>query len=157
MSNGIDQELLAERAAAVLAHLDRVADHLPADPDALRPMTSTTDTVVLHLWQAIQTVIDLAVATCVRLGLGSPPTYGDAFRRLADAHVVADDLAERLARAAGFRNLVVHGYGQLDLRRVHAIAGTGAVDLRAFLAALRDRATPGPSARTGSAGEAAGP
>jgi hypothetical protein len=57
----IDRELLAERAAAVLRHLDRVADHLPADPAELRPMTSATDTVVLHLWQAVQVVIDLGV------------------------------------------------------------------------------------------------
>lgn len=137
-SGGTDRELLAERSAAVLRHLDRVADHLPADPDQLRPMTSTTDSVVLHLWQAVQVVIDLAVSMCVRLGLGSPPTYADAFRLLAEAGVLADALADRLARAAGFRNLIVHAYGRLDLRRVHAVAVSGPADLRAFLAALRD-------------------
>lgn len=73
-------------------------------------MSSATDTVVLHLWQAIQVVIDLAASTAVRLGLGSPPTYGDAFRSLADAHVIDEALGARLARAAAFRNLVVHGY-----------------------------------------------
>ncbi|MFP5068933.1 HepT-like ribonuclease domain-containing protein [Pseudonocardia nantongensis] len=52
--------------------------------------------------------------------------------------VVDPDLAERLARAAAFRNLLVHAYGDLDLRRVHAIASEGPADLRAFLAALRD-------------------
>lgn len=48
------------------------------------------------------------------------------------------DLAGRLARAAGFRNLVVHGYGRLDLQQVHAVATSGPADLRALLAALRD-------------------
>jgi uncharacterized protein YutE (UPF0331/DUF86 family) len=139
MSRAVDGELLAERTATVLAHLDRVADHLPDDPSDLRPMTSATDTVVLHLWQAIQVVIDLAAGTCVRLGLGSPPTYGDAFRLLAGADVIDDELGERLARAAAFRNLLVHAYGRLDLQRVHAIARTGPDDLRAFLAALRDQ------------------
>jgi uncharacterized protein YutE (UPF0331/DUF86 family) len=140
MNGPVDRELLAERAAAVVRHLDRVAEHLPAQPTDLRPLTSSTDTVVLHLWQAVQVVIDLAVSTCVRLGLGSPPTYGDAFRLLAEADVIAEDLADRLARAAGFRNLIVHGYGRLDLQRVHAIARAGPADLRAFLVALRDRA-----------------
>jgi uncharacterized protein YutE (UPF0331/DUF86 family) len=138
MNAGVDRELLAERAATVVRHLDRVAAHLPADPAELRPMTSTTDTVVLHLWQALQVVIDLAVSTCVRLGLGSPPTYADAFRQLADAQVIPAELADRLARGAGFRNLLVHGYGRLDLHRVHAVAGAGPADLRAFLAALRE-------------------
>lgn len=130
---GIDRELLAERAAAVGRHLDREAAHLPAHPDGLRPLSAAIDTVVLH-----QT-IDLAVSSCVRLGLGSPPTYGDAFRSLAAAGVVDGELAGRLARAAGFRNLVVHAYADPDLRRVHAIASDGPADLRAFLAALRDR------------------
>lgn len=49
-------------------------------------------------------------------------------------------LAERLARAVGFRNFVVHAYGRLDLQRVHAVATAGPADLRAFLTALRDQA-----------------
>ncbi|MGH3980565.1 MAG: type VII toxin-antitoxin system HepT family RNase toxin [Pseudonocardiaceae bacterium] len=140
MSPAVDRELLAERAAAVGRHLDRVARHLPGDPAELRPDEAATDTVILHLWQAVQVVIDMAVSTCVQLGLASPPTYADAFRRLANARVIPQELAERLARAAGFRNLVVHAYGRLDLQRVHATATSGPADLRAFLAALRDHA-----------------
>jgi uncharacterized protein YutE (UPF0331/DUF86 family) len=93
---------------------------------------------VLNLWQAIQIVIDLAASSCVRLGLGSPPTYGDAFRLLAGAEIIDSGLADRLARAAAFRNLLVHAYASLDLARVHAIALDGPDDLRAFLAAVRD-------------------
>lgn len=137
MTGELDGEILAERAAAVLRHLDRVAEHLPHEATALRPMTATTDTVVLHLWQAVQVVIDLAVSSCVRSGLGSPTSYADAFHRLGEAGTLPMDLADRLSRAAGFRNLVVHGYGRLDLQRVHAIARDGPADLRAFLASLR--------------------
>ena len=138
MSPGLDRELLAERSATVLRHLDRVGAHLPPDPADLTSLSSATDTVVLHLWQAVQVTIDLAMSSCVRLGLGAPGTYAEAFRLLADGGVVDSGLAERLARAAGFRNLIVHGYGRLDLHRVHAAARAGPADLRAFLAALRD-------------------
>lgn len=140
MNPPLDREVLAERSAAVIAHFDRVAAHLPADASELRPMSAATDTVVLHLWQAVQMVIDLATSSCVRLGLGSPATYAEAFGLLARADVLDAGLAERLARAAGFRNLLVHAYAALDLRRVHVIARAGPADLRAFLAALRDRA-----------------
>jgi uncharacterized protein YutE (UPF0331/DUF86 family) len=53
--------------------------------------------------------------------------------------VLDSALADRLARAAGFRNLIVHAYADLDLRRVHTIATVGPPDLRAFLIAPRDR------------------
>ena len=138
MTRAIRPELLAERAATVRRHLDRVADRLPPDPAGLAPMSDATDAVVLHLWQAIQVVIDTAVSSCVALGLGAPSTYGDAFRALGRHGVVEPELADRLARAAAFRNLLVHAYGDLDLRRVHAIASSGPADLLAFLAALRD-------------------
>lgn len=101
-------------------------------------MSDATDAVVLHLWQAVQVVIDMAISACVRRGLGSPPTYGDAFRRLGEHGLIDEELAARLARAAGFRNLVVHAYADLDLERLHRMATTGPGDLRAFLAALRD-------------------
>lgn len=47
--SGIDHELLAERAAAVERHLDRVAYYLPADSGDLLPDAPATDTVILHL------------------------------------------------------------------------------------------------------------
>ncbi len=45
-------------------------------------------------------------------------------------------LAERLVRAVGLRNIVVHAYTDLDLKIVHEAARTGPADLRAFAAAL---------------------
>ncbi|MGH3718516.1 MAG: type VII toxin-antitoxin system HepT family RNase toxin [Pseudonocardiaceae bacterium] len=141
MSVAIDRELLAERAAAVDRHLRRVAEHLPRHAEDMQPLSTRTDAVVLRLWQAVQVVIDLAVSSCVRLGLGSPPTYTDAFRMLTGARVIPGELAQRLGHAAGFRNLIVHAYAELDLRRVHTAATSGPADLRAFLAALRDHAS----------------
>jgi len=132
----IDAEVLAERTAAIERHLRRVADRLPARPEDLRPLTDASDAVVLHLWLAVQIAVDLAVHACVRLGLGSPPTYADAFRRLENAGILDSRLATALVRAAGFRNVIAHAYEGVDLLRVHAAARTGPADLRAFLAKI---------------------
>lgn len=58
---------------------------------------------------------------------------------LGEYGVIDEALAGRLARAAGFRNVVVHAYTDLDLRRVHDAAVRGPGDLTMFLAALGDR------------------
>jgi uncharacterized protein YutE (UPF0331/DUF86 family) len=134
----LDREVFAERAAAVQRHLARVAERLPSSPDGFEAATDASDAVILHLWQATQIVIDLATAACIRQGLGTPSTYADAFARLAGSGVIDTSLADRLARAAGFRNLVAHAYERLDMRRVHEAARSGPSDLRAFLLALRD-------------------
>jgi uncharacterized protein YutE (UPF0331/DUF86 family) len=134
----LDPEVLAERAMAVRRHLARVAERLPGRPEELRPATDASDAVVLHLWQAVQVVIDLAVSACLQSDLGTPASYADAFRRLAAGGIIAEALAERLALAAGFRNVVAHAYDHLDMDRVFRAATDGPRDLEAFLAALRD-------------------
>ncbi len=136
-----DRAVLAERMMAVERHLARVAARLPASPTDLQPSTDASDAVILHLWQATQIVIDLAMAACVALKLGTPSSYADAFKRLGAAGVVDNDLSDRLVRAAGFRNVVAHAYDTLDMRRVHLAATHGPLDLRAFLARLRDRSS----------------
>lgn len=131
-----DRDLLAAKTAAVERHLSRVAAKLPHEPSELKPSSDTSDTVVLHLWQAVQLVLDVAFAACLHRRLPTPGTYGDAFRMLAREGIIDDGLAERLSRAAGFRNLVAHAYEALDMAAVHAAAKNGPADLRAFLAAV---------------------
>lgn len=136
-----DVAVLAERVSAVERHLARIASKLPASAAELQPGSDASDAIILHLWQAVQIVIDLAVSLCVTLHLGAPANYGDAFRRLALAGHLDRALAERLARAAGFRNLVAHAYESIDLERVYEAAHRGPGDLRAFLARARDLTT----------------
>lgn len=100
------------------------------------PASDASDAVILHLWQAVQIVIDLATAACLHLKLGTPATYADAFRRLAEAGHLDREQASRLERAAGFRNVVAHAYERLDMVRIHRAAQEGPGDLRAFLSAL---------------------
>ena len=134
-----DRALLAEKLAAVERHLARVESRLPEEPARFAPGTDSSDAVVLHLWQAVQIVIDLALAACIHFKLGTPASYAEAFRFLADDGKLEKDLAERLVRAAGFRNAVAHAYERLDMQRVYGAAKNGPADLRAFLAALAGR------------------
>jgi uncharacterized protein YutE (UPF0331/DUF86 family) len=135
-----DPDILAERAMAVERHLRRVAERLPASPGELAPASDASDAVILHLWQGTQIVIDLAMAACLWLELGTPSSYAEAFRLLQRAGVIDARLADRLVRAAGFRNVVAHAYETLDMARVHDAAVNGPADLVACLARLRDRA-----------------
>jgi len=137
----LDLDVLAEKSMAVERHLARVKERLPSDPAALLPATDASDAVILHLWQATQVVIDLAIAACLHLRLGAAASYADAFLRLRTAGVLDEALAAHLVKAAGFRNVVAYAYDTLDMVRVHRAAQEGPRDLRLFLAHLRDRLT----------------
>lgn len=71
-----------------------------------------------HLQVMIQSAIDIALHVLADDTDRTPEDYGSAFTLLAQAGVVAPDLAARLRLAAGLRNLLVHAYLDIDPGRL---------------------------------------
>lgn len=69
---------------------------------------------------AIAGCLHVAQHLCASEGWGPPSTNADALRLLGRHGVLAPELAEALSRAVGFRNLLVHGYAEIDDRLVVA-------------------------------------
>lgn len=110
---------------------------LPPSPEAFQADRTAREVVVLNLFVAIQTCLDLAAHWLADEGWDVPQRYGEIFLTLADHGVIARPLALRLVGAAGLRNLVAHQYGTMDWQRLHATASSPALDdLEAFCAAL---------------------
>ncbi|MFC5061536.1 type VII toxin-antitoxin system HepT family RNase toxin [Actinomycetospora atypica] len=63
---------------------------------------------------AVEGCVDVAQHLCSSEGWGPPADNGDAMRVLAAHGVVPREHAERLARAVGFRNVLVHEYVDVD-------------------------------------------
>lgn len=84
---------------------------------------------------AIQIAIDVGAQVVSELPVAPPADYAGIFRALATAGMLEPALGERLAAAAGQRNLLVHAYLDLDDELVFA-ALSNLDDLRAFAAAV---------------------
>jgi uncharacterized protein YutE (UPF0331/DUF86 family) len=69
---------------------------------------------------AVQICIDIGAHLIAELGLEQPHDYRGVFAALTRADLVDGDLAERLGRAAGQRNLLVHGYADIDDAQIWA-------------------------------------
>ena len=65
----------------------------------------------------------------------SPGSYKDAFKRLGAAGFIPADLAGRLGKLAGMRNILVHGYQRVDLDLVHQSIRPCIQDMEAFIQA----------------------
>jgi uncharacterized protein YutE (UPF0331/DUF86 family) len=83
---------------------------------------------------AIQTCIDISAHMISELGLQPPDDYRGAFASLCPAGL-DPKLAERLAAAAGMRNILVHGYLDVDDEVVWSALGD-LDDLRRFASAI---------------------
>lgn len=132
----IDPVLLAERSRVLESHLVRLQATLPADPVTFRRGTDTMDVVSLHLLFSIQIVLDLAIFGCIHFGLQAPASYDEAIARLAHAGRISDPLADRLEKAATFRDAFVHAFDDLDPMAIHRAARALPDDLRMFMAEI---------------------
>lgn len=67
---------------------------------------------------AAEVAIDAGQHVIAAEGLPAAVTFADVFERLSDAGWLPKDLAESLGNLARFRNLLVHGYAEVDDNRV---------------------------------------
>lgn len=103
------------------------------EDERLRAMTER------WLQLAIQTCIDIGAQLVSELSVEPPSDYAGVFRSLASAGHVDRDLGDRLAAAAGQRNVLVHMYLDIDDREVFA-ALDRLDDLRRFAGAAQSLA-----------------
>lgn len=127
-----------ERVRDRLARLDRLLALLESVVDwgeaAYMADEGTRLQAERALQLSIQICIDIGAHLVAELGADQPGDYRGVFESLARANVIERDLAERLGEAAGLRNLLVHGYADLDDRAIWAALGR-LDDLRAFAVA----------------------
>jgi len=88
---------------------------------------------------AIQSAIDAAAHVVSDERLGEPATLREHFDLLARAGWIPAGLVAALHDMAGFRNVLVHGYEEVDLEIVRDVVEHHLDDLLAFVAAVRER------------------
>ncbi|MGH4000868.1 MAG: type VII toxin-antitoxin system HepT family RNase toxin [Pseudonocardiaceae bacterium] len=86
---------------------------------------------------AIEACVDVAQHICASEGWGPPRDNADAVRTLGAHGVVSRELADRLSKAVGFRNVLVHEYVDVDDRVVLARL-ENPFDLADFVAAVAE-------------------
>lgn len=90
------------------------------------------DIVILNLVRAAEQAVDLANYIVRKQQLGLPQNSKESFLLLGQGGVINPDLADRLGRMVGFRNLAVHEYQRLDLAKVMEIVEHHLVDFQRF-------------------------
>lgn len=129
----------AERLLALLARVTdrlRILDaYAGQETDALLADRVRMGDLKYTFQTAIEACIDAAHHVVADQGLGVPESNAEAFRSLGHAGLIDDDLATTMGAAVGLRNVLVHGYAEVNDRRVvdHLDHREG---LRRFVAAM---------------------
>jgi uncharacterized protein YutE (UPF0331/DUF86 family) len=126
---------LRDYLGALDAHQGRSADEIAGDPYEVERL----------LELLVQVGVD-ALSHLLVLRGRSASSYRDTFLQAGEAGLVDPDLAERLADAAGLRNVLVHLYEEIDYEVVARSVGRASSDfadledrLRALLVEMEGR------------------
>lgn len=114
----VDGDLVTLRLRALECYRESLEDLLSAGKQSYLEDLDTQLKLERALQLAIQTCIDIGAHIVADEGFESPSDYGDIFRILAQNGTIDAELAERLNGAAGTRNLLVHGYLNIDRERL---------------------------------------
>ena len=123
---------LLQRISEDLSYLRSRAE---SDREAIRRDPDRLAALKYVFVTAIEGCLDVAQHLCASEGWGPPSTNADALRLLGRHGVLPSDLADGIARAVGFRNVLVHGYAEVDDRLVVAQLDRVA-ELEDFVAAV---------------------
>ena len=125
-------DVILNKVAVVERCLRRIREEYAGDERNLRENLTRQDSIILNLQRACEAAIDLAMALVKARHLGLPQESRQAFELLRDARLIDAELATRMARMVGFRNVAVHDYQRLNLDIVKAIVTERLGDFQEF-------------------------
>lgn len=130
--NPVDRQTLARKLEYLRKQLEQLEPYRALSQEEIFSGIEKRYTVERLLELSIQSVID-----CSRLLVSLEDwrklrDERDAFLILVERKVIDEDLAERLLRAKGFRNVLVHEYVDIDPMLLFSHVRSGVEDLWVF-------------------------
>ncbi len=121
MSPGeLDAALVRRHLLALDEALQILRRHRGRSVERLAEDRNELWTVERGLQLCAQNALDVATHIAASAGR-DVPDYASAIDRLAELGVLPRDFAARFRSVAGFRNVIVHGYLEVDVNLVHRL------------------------------------
>ena len=132
----VDRDLIIAKAAAVKKHIKRIEAKRETDLHTFTKDIDRQDIVLFNFQMAIQNCVDIAAHIVGEKGFGIPGSTNELFYMLEENGFLQLEIAEKMARAVGFRNLMVHEYAKIDIEQVYTFAHEHLTDFTDYLVSI---------------------
>lgn len=132
----MDWPVIEQKLESLRRSLRRVEEKCPQDADTLAKDVDAQDILSLNLTRAVQICVDIGAHLVTSTEFPPPDTMGQTFDVLREAGMISADLAVRMKRAVGFRNVAVHNYDAINWGIVYAMARLRLPDFEEFAKAV---------------------
>lgn len=117
--------------------IGRIEQKRPVNVEILKSDYDIQDIISLNLERAIQLSVDIGSYLLAESEQTPPNTMAETFSELAAAEFITKDLAYKLRKAVGFRNISVHEYQNVDWEIVFSIINKNLNDFKEFMRAVK--------------------
>jgi uncharacterized protein YutE (UPF0331/DUF86 family) len=132
----MDRDVVEQKLESLRRGLLRLQEKCPADAETLLYDLDVQDIIALNLSRAVQISVDIAAHIIAGMNVTAPETMGQAFEVLAQQQLLSVELAGKLKKAVGFRNIAVHNYEAINWLMVHSIVTHNLADFTRFAHAI---------------------
>jgi len=131
----VDNDLILAKASSVKRHLRRIEEKRNIDLNIFLKDIDRQESILFNLQMAIQNCIDIAAHIISDEGFGVPGSTNEMFYLLEENDFMGRDITEKMVKAVGFRNLIVHEYEKI-VGQVFEIALKDIKDLNEYLKSI---------------------
>jgi uncharacterized protein YutE (UPF0331/DUF86 family) len=135
----VDHDLILAKAGLIRRHLRRIKEKGGEDLEAFLSDLDRQEVISFNLHLAIENCTDLAAHIISEEGLGVPGSASEMFYLLEDSGYINSQLTEKMIKAVGLRNLIVHEYDKIDLTRLYKIVLKDTKDINNFIVSIFKR------------------
>ncbi len=128
----VDIDLVRSRIANMGHNLNRLKEKSNVAREQFQGDLDTQDIVLHNLQLAIQICIDIGSHIIADENWEVPSSLGNTFKILSAHKVISPDTADIMASMAGFRNILIHEYEDVDLEKVYNILSNRLDDFEDF-------------------------
>ena len=129
----VDQEIVRTKIAQIQHHTQRLQEKQSVSFQVFQQNEDLQDIVLHNLQNAIQGCLDLASHIIADGRWAIPPTQAGLFQALSDHQIITTEQAGKMKAMVGFRNLIVHEYTTLNLKKVYEMLTERLRDFDPFL------------------------
>ena len=134
----MDRQVIEQKLESLRRCLARIRQKTPATVAELERNPDAQDVLTLNLTRAVQLSVDIGAHLIASSDQPAPDTMGQTFDVLVSMSLIGPELALRMKKAVGFRNIAIHSYEAIDWQITHLIATRHIEDFSAFATAIVD-------------------
>ena len=114
----INKKLVEDKLVDLKTYFEKLSVLLSEDTRSIVNDDLKLATVERRFQLIVATAIDINTHLIKELGLVTPNDYQSTFVTLGENKILPADFALKIAPSVGLRNLIVHKYGQVDLKKM---------------------------------------